>query len=668
MSARTKTTVTEAVTAASSAVEAGGVGPRLNIPKAKCPDNQTLVQRLAEHKRKYEQSNSKLKYTLKSAMENLCKAKEPVRTFKEARQVKGIGSCIAHILFPNEDDECSAADENPAKRSRSTTTANKKGRNGVESSPQVSVSSTCSRASSVAAGNGERVKPSAKQAAYEGAVARALRQDYRGQSLQWTVVFLVDDREKKAGRDILTERFAMSNIPYEVRHLPIGDMTWVAQGRRRHDKPDGRPAVELVLGTIIERKTLGDLVSSIHGTRYAEQRMRLKESGVSQCMLLVEGELHRDATLQEANNQYLEKCHTAIWETCLHMGFQAIRTKDTTETVQVLRRLHRRILQRTFPVAFYEESLPAFVEPSADGEHRRAVVDSAAKQSQPQQQLTLNRRRRRRYQSLHELVFDTEPTPPEGMDRFVTYDELKTKIERDRESGLRTSRMLHGAMIKQVPRVDGKKASAVLDAYPTPTHLFAAYDELTSESAKELLTRDLATADPDTKCRKCTVGLQSSKNLYIAYGMSYEASNRQSYADRVRAAQATQPQHDSHDTASQADKYPNLHNFSTAGSKIDRSAPCRPPNPKPPPSNGPVTSVSKTPQDAPVDLSSSQLSHDTNYLDPSLSQGSQGISFRRQRPTGSNIISKAARPMDNIISVDLLSSEDEASFHQDQSL
>jgi ERCC4-type nuclease len=401
------------------------------------------------------------------------------------------------------------------------------------------------------------------------------------------VLFLVDGREKRDGRDRLCDRFSSANIPFEVRHLPIGDVTWVAQGRKRRgggrdgaDEMPGRPGglpprpeaaaagkgrkkkdgggdddlvVELVLGTIIERKTLHDLESSIHGTRYAEQRMRLRDSGLSQLVLLVEGSLHRDATVSESSSRFLEKCHTAVWETCLYLGFQAVRTADLGETIAVLKLLHRRVLQRSFPSAFYDEALPSFAEPTAAGEHRGAASSSVREQQELAAEA--GRRKRRRHQSLHKLVFDVDPTPPAGMDRLVTYQELKAKVECDRESGLRTARMVHGAMLKQVPKVENKKAAAIVGAYPTPSRLFEAYDLQPTDRDRELMLRDLDTAaasasapaaadDPSKPAsqRRATVGLEGSRQVYAAYAMTREASERPTCPDQARAVQRDQQQ------------------------------------------------------------------------------------------------------------------------------
>jgi ERCC4-type nuclease len=568
------------------------------VPKAKNVVNQPLLQSLAESRSKIDPTRNKFALTLKSAMDNLAKHPDAVATYKQACLVRGIGKKIAHMLFPTDDNDIdnsgeagedddigdrrirhgsASANDDPnhnkttidgggaieaaasRKRMRQTTISDAMFLSSTlpssssqlsASSPQGSVASNASSTTS---------NPTRRQVQYHREATKSSHQLWKNQNLLWNVLFLVDNREKKDGRDRLCDKFSSANIPFEVRQLPIGDMTWIAQGRKRrhssnnNDSPTKGPVVvELVLGTIIERKTLVDLTASIHGTRYAEQRMRMVQSGLSQCILLLEGNLHRESTTSssECHHKRLDACHTALWETCLYLNFQILRTADMGETISTLKLMHRRILQRSFPQAFSSEVLPTFDEPGANG---GGPQRPGGVQWQQQQALEVGQRKRRRYQSLHKLVFDTDPVVPPGMDRFVTYNELKAKVGRDREAGLRTVRMVHGAMVKQVPKIENKRAAAIVHAYPTPTLLFEAYHQQQTEQHKQLLLRDLdtsmvaTTADDGTNnssnrptIRKCTVGLEGAKQMYMAYGMSKKASERPSYAEQVERVQQEQ--------------------------------------------------------------------------------------------------------------------------------
>ncbi len=101
----------------------------------------------------------------------------------------------------------------------------------------------------------------------------------------------MDSREYKS--DQVQSRLLQKGIYCEQRTLPIGDMLWIARGYNKNtlgNKAGSRvtagelalpETVEIVLDTIIERKTLEDLMSSLYGTRWNEQRLRLKQHTVN---------------------------------------------------------------------------------------------------------------------------------------------------------------------------------------------------------------------------------------------------------------------------------------------------------------------------------------------------------------------------------------------------
>lgn len=133
-------------------------------------------------------------------------------------------------------------------------------------------------------------------------------------------------------------------------------MLWIARGS---SKVDTSKIVEVLLGTIIERKTANDLASSIFGTRYAEQRMRLKYSatGARQVIYLIESaNLHVDGRSCPAKT-----LRSALTQTMLYMNFSVIKTSCSSETVKCLKRLHRRIIRRAFPDQCESWSGPLFV-------------------------------------------------------------------------------------------------------------------------------------------------------------------------------------------------------------------------------------------------------------------------------------------------------------------
>lgn len=69
-------------------------------------------------------------------------------------------------------------------------------------------------------------------------------------------------------------------VPHEVKHLKVGDYTWICRDRTTKK--------ELVLPYIIERKRVDDFGSSIKDGRFHEQKFRLKQCGLQNLIYLVE--------------------------------------------------------------------------------------------------------------------------------------------------------------------------------------------------------------------------------------------------------------------------------------------------------------------------------------------------------------------------------------------
>ena len=302
-------------------------------------------------------------------------------------------------------------------------------------------------------------------------------------------------------------------------------MTWIA--RSEHDQ------VEIMCGTIVERKESADLVSSLFGTRYLEQRLRLQNCGLPQLLFLVEGDLTRNS------NCPMETLHMAMMETRA-LGFHAIHTNHLQDTVRHLKGLHRRIVQRTFPQAFSSE-LPTF--------SNSPLIESRGRN-----------RRRRRPTSLLEMVFDGPPVPPLDSQRFMTYGELKAKVEMDREAGTKTMGAIYMAMcklckpmsisivslpffdiqvlffffwipfwlggciytVKQVSTLSHKKCEAIASNYPTIHSLMTAFTEIfnsstSSSSQPQTLVRDIP-------CGSQKVGPKAANELYLSCCMGRDGS------------------------------------------------------------------------------------------------------------------------------------------------
>lgn len=535
--------------------------------KAKCAENQEALDKLVA-KRATLRPNENFGYTVKRAMESLQKSKEPVLTYKDALKLQGVGPTLANMMYPDLAD-ADGNDTSQASRPRKRKAAAKKkdtvldaagAAYGVEApfSPNTQAVAAASTDSVVATkrrrpvaaaahttGDASQMirslateKPTAKEVAYQMAVTAA--ENYIGQSLTWRALLLVDGRERKS--EHIQAKCQMSGIPCEERHLPIGDMAWLAQGT---DPVTKKVVSELMLGTIIERKSVEDLKSSLFGTRYWEQRLRLQHSGIPQVLFLIEGDLNKDLYACPA-----ETLRTAVMETRLHLGFQIVQTAHMDGTVVALKRMHRRILQRSFPYAFGLEALPTFAEVGVAGTAARR------RDSVPDQER--RRHRRQRLSSLMEMKFDCEPVPPLGTSRFITYQELKAKVERDREAGTKTIGSIHAAMLKQVSTISSKKVRSLSRAYPTTSHMLQAFANEPDSAARQGMVTDLETQEPgQVTARASQMGPRSATELYVAYASrqhdgesedEFESEQagpesvgrRASYSDLVQQAQAEQ--------------------------------------------------------------------------------------------------------------------------------
>jgi hypothetical protein len=134
----------------------------------------------------------------------------------------------------------------------------------------------------------------------------------------------------------------MSGIPCEERMLPIGDMAWIGCV-----DPQSKTIVcELMLG-IIERKTTSDLKSSLFGTRHWEQRLRLQYSGIPQVLFLIEGDLSKE--LLQLSGGDSAHCRNG---NAFALGISNCADRTYGWDGGCFERMHRRVLQRSFPHAF----------------------------------------------------------------------------------------------------------------------------------------------------------------------------------------------------------------------------------------------------------------------------------------------------------------------------
>ena len=466
--------------------------PSESRKKALNAANQDALDRLYD---KCEQAStahsSKYVFAVRKAAKSLQQCPTEILTIKDAKALHGVGDSLARIILPNLMNSRKPIPRVPSTISTTSSTTNDTDSNqypetlepgkGTRDPPQPDRKLNAPR-------------PSEKLKAYFSAVKRSEALFLPPEN--WRVVLLVDGREH--GWEKVLADLQMSGVPSEKRNLPIGDMAWIARSG----------SIEVMLGTIIERKEVNDLASSLFGTRYKEQRLRLQHCGLPQVFLLVEGDT------KNVSNCSHESLSMAMMETRVQLGFQVVQTRHLEETILFLKNVHRRILQRSFPSAFSDSetqiSLPSF---SSQGSKLGRT------------RLTVKRRHKRHRLSFEEMVFDNAPVPPFAMSRFLTYDELKCKVEKDREEGTKTVGRIFCRMLKQIPRISNTTIPSLVLAYPTPNALFRALGGLNESEGKALL------GDLDTGSQK--VGEQKAFEVYLAFtsGKVVDGVNRaQSFA------------------------------------------------------------------------------------------------------------------------------------------
>ncbi|KNZ54250.1 hypothetical protein VP01_29g5 [Puccinia sorghi] len=206
------------------------------------------------------------------------------------------------------------------------------------------------------------------------------------------------------------------------RALVLGDAIWIAV----HHNDDKR---EVVLDSIVERKRLDDLCSSIKDNRFEEQKARLKRSGLRDPIYLVE-----DYNTQSNLESHGQMIYTSKFETMLLNDFQLETTPDWKASVEflmrrteVLRDLHKTIDLSIIPDS--EIDLTTYLPKLTD----------------------LRRKEGGRY----------------WVTSYGSFEDLNGK------STTLTVRQLWARMVSCLPGMSATKATTIMDHWPTPSQFWA---------------------------------------------------------------------------------------------------------------------------------------------------------------------------------------------------
>ncbi|KAK1126044.1 hypothetical protein K0M31_005571 [Melipona bicolor] len=159
------------------------------------------------------------------------------------------------------------------------------------------------------------------------------------ESSNFDVILLVDTQET-AGRikpqhDATIMELTKLGVLFEIRHLKVGDFAWIARCRKNKNN-------ELILPYIVERKRIDDLSASITDGRFHEQKFRLKQSGITNLIYIIE---------EYEKSQRLTIPHSSLTQasinTLIQDGFSVKYTKNHKDSMFYLSSITK-ILIRTF--------------------------------------------------------------------------------------------------------------------------------------------------------------------------------------------------------------------------------------------------------------------------------------------------------------------------------
>lgn len=159
------------------------------------------------------------------------------------------------------------------------------------------------------------------------------------ESSKFDIILLVDTQETSGGKtkpqhDATIKELTQLDVLFEIRHLKVGDFAWIARCRRKK--------IELILPYIVERKRIDDLNASIIDGRFHEQKYRLKQSGITNLIYIIE-DYEKSQKLPIAYSSLMQ----ASINTLIQDDFSLKYTKSHKDSMFYLSSLTR-ILIKTF--------------------------------------------------------------------------------------------------------------------------------------------------------------------------------------------------------------------------------------------------------------------------------------------------------------------------------
>lgn len=137
--------------------------------------------------------------------------------------------------------------------------------------------------------------------------------------------------------DATIQELQRCRVQYEIKRLSVGDFLWICR-----EKLSGN---EFVLPYIVERKRMDDLAGSIKDKRYHEQKFRLKESGITNIIYLIEKMANCRSLGLPIENLMQATCNTQI-QSGFHVKFTNSHKHSMSYLVQLTNMLKEMFLSK----------------------------------------------------------------------------------------------------------------------------------------------------------------------------------------------------------------------------------------------------------------------------------------------------------------------------------
>ncbi|CAM1297388.1 MUS81 (predicted) [Pycnogonum litorale] len=265
----------------------------------------------------------------------------------------------------------------------------------------------------------------------------------------------------KNSKSALLSELRMNGVSFDVRKMHVGDFCWIAKEKVAPQSGHLRlpQARELILDYIVERKRMDDLASSIKDGRFHEQKFRLMNCNIRNVIYLVEDYGSNNVGLPETTLQQ------AITNTQIINGFKIRRVKDCKESVAYLTVITRYLIKM-----YQDKDLRSC--------HKSDVND-----------------------------FTEVPAR-----RLLNFSDFNSSSMKNKHMSVSS---MFIRMLMKVSGLSADKAIAIVEQYPTPSHLLQAYKNLDSAKEKERLLCTIKAG----KSRR-NIGPVLSKIIYMLFCLS----------------------------------------------------------------------------------------------------------------------------------------------------